>query len=133
VKQVGGPETPGVGFGLGIERLLMILEARDFSFKENETLDVFIITFDKETKYEAMKYANKLRNEGISVDIDHLERSFKAQFRYSDSLDSKYTIILGPDEIENQIFSLKNMKTGTQVEIEMDNLEKIVKLVNNNG
>jgi histidyl-tRNA synthetase len=129
VKQVDGPETPGVGFGLGIERLLMILEARDFSFEEKETLDVFIITFDKETKYEAMKYATKLRNEGVSVDIDHLERSFKAQFRYSDSLDSKYTIILGPDEIKNQMFSLKNMKTGNQVEIEMDNLEKIVKLV----
>lgn len=129
VKQVDGPETPGVGFGLGIERLLMILEARDFSFEEKETLDVFIITFDKETKYEAMKYATKLRNAGVSADLDHIERSFKAQFRYSDALDSKYTIILGPDEIKNQLFSLKNMKTGNQVEIEMDNLEKIVKLV----
>lgn len=129
VKQVDGPETPGVGFGLGIERLIMILEEREFVFKEKETLDVFIITFDKETKYEAMKYATKLRNEGVSVDIDHLERSFKAQFRYSDSLDSKYTIILGPDEIKKQLFSLKNMKTGKQVEIEMDNLEKIVNLV----
>lgn len=129
VKQVDGPETPGVGFGLGIERLLMILEARDFKYDFDNALDVFIITFDKETKLEAIRYATKLREQGISVDIDHLDRSFKAQFRYSDSMNSLYTIILGPDEIKNNLFSLKNMATGNQVEIEMDNIEKIVKLV----
>jgi histidyl-tRNA synthetase len=129
VKQVDGPETPGVGFGLGIERLLMVLKARGFEFNVNKTLDVFIVTFDKGTKIKGMEFATKLRKYGVSADIDHIERSFKAQFRYSDSLDSKYTIILGQDEIKNNIISLKNMKTGEQIEIEMDNIEKIIELV----
>jgi histidyl-tRNA synthetase len=129
VKQVDGPETPGVGFGLGIERLLMILKARGFEFNVNKTLDIFIVTFDKETKIKGMELVTKLRKKGMSADLDHIERSFKAQFRYSDSLDSKYTIILGQDEIKNNILSLKNMKTGEQIEIEMDNIEKIIELV----
>lgn len=129
VKQVDGPETPGVGFGLGIERLLMILNERKYKFNEKKTLDIFIVTFDKDTKIEGMKFATALRKNGISADIDHLSRSFKAQFRYSDSLDSKYTIILGPDEIKNNMIAIKNMKTGNQFDVEMDNIEEIIKLV----
>ncbi|MEA1974637.1 MAG: histidine--tRNA ligase [Bacillota bacterium] len=129
VKQVDGPETPGVGFGLGIERLLMVLKARKFKFNDEKTLDVFIVTFDKETKMKGMEFVTKLRKKGVAADIDHLERSFKAQFRYSDALNSKYTIILGSDEIENNKISLKNMKTGEQIEMQMDNIEKIIELV----
>lgn len=129
VKSVDGPETPGVGFGMGIERLLMILEAQETKVFEKDTLDIFVVTFDKVTRREAIKLSAKLRKKGISIDIDHLGRSFKQQFRYSDSLNSKFSIILGGDEIENNIVSIKNMETGKQVEIDMDNIDKIVELV----
>lgn len=129
VQSLDGPETPGVGFGLGIERLLLILEAQEIKIDEGNALDIFIVTFDDVTRREAIKFATKLREKNIAVDIDHLGRSFRQQFRYSDALNSKFSIILGGDEIEKQVVSIKNMETGNQMEIEMDNLDKIVSLV----
>lgn len=126
VEEIGGPEIPGVGFGLGIERLIMILENEGIEFPEMDTLDVFIIILGEEVKIEGLKILNNLRENNISADIDHLQRSLKAQFRYADKQNVKYTIVLGQNEVDNGKVMLKNMKTGEQIEVE---IEKIVEVL----
>lgn len=124
VQEVGGPEIPGVGFGMGIERLIMTLEGENVPFPEDNTLDVFIITLGEESKYEGLKIANELRKNGISSDFDHIDRSLKAQMRYADKMNVKFTIILGENEIKNSSVNIKNMITGVQTEANINDISK---------
>lgn len=127
VQDVDGPDIPGVGFGLGIERLIMTLEAEGAYFPEEKIHDVFIVILGSEAKYEGLRILNNLRKEGIAADFDHLERSLKAQFRYADKIGAKYTLILGEDELEQQKVNLKDMTTGDQTEVSIDKIHEVLK------
>ncbi|MEA3422632.1 MAG: histidine--tRNA ligase [Bacillota bacterium] len=122
VQEIGGPEVTGVGFGLGIERLIMTLEAEGISFPKENTMDVFIVILGDKPKLEGLKIINKLRSNGISADFDHLERSLKAQMRYANKMESKFTIILGENEIENGTVNIKNMLTSEQIEVKIEDI-----------
>jgi len=129
VEQVGGPPTPGVGFGMGIERLLMTLDGCGIEIPEPDTLDVFIVNLDEIAIATSLKVSKYLRMNGVSADNDHLKRSSKAQFKYLDKRKAKFTIKIGEQELESGTITLRNMNSGQQVSIGMDELIKIVEIV----
>jgi len=128
IETIGGPSTPGVGFGLGIERLILTLENNNIKIPEPRGIEVFIVAIGDRAYKKAVELSYKLRESSISVDIDHLNRSIKAQFKYADKINALYTIVIGEDELDNNSVSLKNMKTGKQNEIELDNIVDAIKV-----
>lgn len=123
VEQIDGPATPGVGFGLGIERLLLALENTGKVFPEPPKTDVYIAAMGEEALVVGMGMTRKMREKGLIVEIDHLKRSFKAQFKFADKLSAKRVVIIGEDEVKNGIFSVKDMTTGEQKTVPMAELE----------
>ncbi len=124
IELIGGPPIPGVGFGLGIERLLMILEATGNEIPEPENLDVFIAVMGDRAKMFGLKLMRDLRNQGVKVEMDSLGRNIKGQFKYSDRLESKYTIIIGDNELDQNMVSIKNMETSEQKQVPLQDIRK---------
>lgn len=122
VEELGGPSTPAVGFGMGIERLLLTLENNGIEIPNEKGLDIFIVTIGEKADKEAFRLLSDLRRSKISADKDYLGRSIKAQFKYSDKLEAEYTIVIGDDEVDKGVVSLKNMHTGEQQEVALVNL-----------
>lgn len=122
VEMLGGSSTPAVGFGMGVERLILTLESQNIVIPNEDGVDIFIVTIGDNAKNEAFKLSYQLRNNDISSDIDHLGKSIKAQFKYADKIGANFTIVIGDDEIEKDIVSLKNMKTGEQEEVKLSSL-----------
>jgi histidyl-tRNA synthetase len=122
VEEIGGPSTPGVGFGLGIERLLLTLENNNIEIPKPKGIDVFIVTMGERAYKKAIELSYELRKNSISADLDHLNRSVKAQFKYANKINSSYTIVIGDNELDNNSVSLKNMETGNQKQIKLDSI-----------
>ncbi|MBU5213535.1 histidine--tRNA ligase [Heyndrickxia sp. FSL K6-6286] len=119
VQEMGGPETPGIGFALSIERLLAALTVEGVTLPFEDEIDCYIVALGNEAKHKAMIMLQQLRKEGFSAEKDYLDRKMKAQFKAADRMKSKYVAILGEDELEKGITNLKNMETGEQVEISL--------------
>lgn len=125
VEQIGGPSGySGIGFGLGAERLLLTLEANGVEIGNPNHTDIFVVTIGDKAKLKSFSILKDLRENHISADKDHLDRSLKAQFKYSNKINAKYTIVIGDDELDKDEATLKNMETGDQ------KLIKISELVN---
>lgn len=124
IELIGGPSTPGVGFGLGIERLLMILEATGNEIPAPENLDVFIAVMGERAKLFGLKLMRELRMQGIKTEMDSLGRNIKGQFKYANRLDSKYTIIIGDNELDQNSVSIKNMETSEQKQVPLQDIVK---------
>lgn len=124
VTELGGPSTPSVGFGMGVERLLLTLESSGIEIPNEDKIDLFIVSMGEEADKLAFKLLAKLRREGISADKDYLGRGIKAQFKQADRSKAKNTLVIGDDEIERNIVSLKDMDSGEQKEISIDDLIK---------
>ncbi len=125
VEQIGGPSGySGIGFGLGAERLLLTLEANGVEIDNPNHTDIFVVTIGDKAKLKSFSILKDLRENHISADKDHLDRSLKAQFKYSNKINAKYTIVIGDDELDKDKATLKNMETGDQ------KLIKISELVN---
>ncbi|MBC5637614.1 histidine--tRNA ligase [Ornithinibacillus sp. BX22] len=127
VEQLGGPATPGIGFGMGIERLLMALEAENVEIPLEEALDCFIVSMGEEPKSEVVRITHELRQYGIQVDQDYQGRKIKAQFKAADRYKAKYVLVLGEEELEKNVINVKEMATGEQVEIPLDQLTLTMK------
>lgn len=126
VEEIGGPSTPGVGFGLGVERLILTLESNNIDIPKPTGLDIFIAAMGQNALEKAIDIVSVLRRLGYKADFDHLKRSLKAQFKYSDKKNASYTLVIGDNELEKGNAILKNMQTGEQSEISIDNTsEKI--------
>lgn len=121
VEQLEGPVTPGIGFGLGIERLIMVLENLNIEFPQDKGLDLFVISIGDKADSISTKIVHELRKKGVSSDKDHLRRSIKAQFKYADKLNTRYTAVIGDDEIESKSIILKNMNNSTQEKLNLEN------------
>ncbi len=120
IEQLGGPALPGVGFGMGIERLLLTMEACGAQIPMPDSVDVFIIAIGSEAKGTALKYLKELRKEGFKAEIDINERNVKGQFKYADKIGAKYTIILGEEELKNNRITLKDMEKSEQRETDIN-------------
>ena len=122
VEEVGGPPIPGVGFGLGIERLIMLMEANGAEFPEEDGLDVFIAVMGDQAKAYGQKLCREFRQKGLSVQMDTLARNIKGQFKYADRLNAKYTVVIGDNEIAEGVVSLKNMAKSEQTQVKFEDL-----------
>ena len=128
VEELGGPSTPGVGFGLGIERLMIVMEATGAYLPEDPPTDLFIAFVGEEAKKTAQKLAHDMRKQGFRVISDVAERNVKGQFKYADRVRSKYTVVIGEEEILSGELTLKNMESGDQTKIRLEELaEKLEK------
>ncbi len=124
VEEVGGPYTPGVGFGMGLERLLLILEAKGIEIPKPSDCDVFIATLGDRAKLEGLKLADSLRAKGSRVLTDVMGRGLKAQLKYADRSGAGYTVVIGDDELDKGVVTLRDMKNSTQKEIRIDEIDE---------
>ena len=122
VEELGGPHTPALGFGMGIERLLLLLKAQDIEIPEPSSCDLYIAPMGEAASLEAMKIVSDLRANGVSAQTDVVGRSLKAQMKFADKIGAKYTMVLGDNEIAEGKAKIKNMATGEANEAELADL-----------
>ncbi len=122
IEELGGPPIPGVGFGLGIERLIMLMEANDVKFPEESRPEVFIAVMGEAAKSFGLKLCRELRQKGVIAEMDTLSRNIKGQFKYADRLGAKYTLVIGEDELKKGVVSLKDMAKSEQREIKIETI-----------
>ena len=118
-------EIPSAGFGIGLERILYFLEKEKIELESEAKVQLYIGILGKESKIKAYEIVNRLRNQGIIVETDYMDRSVKAQMKYANKIGALYTVIIGEDEITKNQASVKNMETGENTQV---NLEKINEL-----
>jgi histidyl-tRNA synthetase len=121
-EELGGPPIPGVGFGLGIERLLITMEASGKEIPKPAGADAFIVVMGDAARKEGLALMRRLRGEGLKVEMDDMGRNVKNQFKYADRTGATSAIVIGDTEIEQQVVSLKDMESGEQVTIPMDEI-----------
>ena len=117
VEELGGKPTPGLGFGLGLDRILMALEGKAAGFPEPVRCEVYIASMGGQAQQRAVLLMDKLHKCGVPADCDLCARGLKAQMKYADRIGAKYTMVLGDNELETGKAELKNMKTGEKVKI----------------
>ena len=122
VETIGGPQTPGVGFALGLERLLVALEYEKLEPWEDKTTDFYIAPMDDTCKGYSLKVLNMLRMNGFNGDMDYMNRSLKSNFKQAERLNTKYIIIIGNDEIENNMVTIKDNETKESKTVAFDNI-----------
>lgn len=129
IGEVGGPTMPAVGFGMGIERLLLTLAEEGIEIPEPVHIHLYVGSMDLESKKEALKLANKLRGEGIACEIDVTGRNLKPQMKYANKIKAAFTVILGSTEVEERKANFKRMSDGEITNISLDDIEAIAKLI----
>jgi histidyl-tRNA synthetase len=127
VEDLGGPETPGIGFALSIERLLAALQAEKVEVPLNNQLDCFVVAMGDAASDAATSLLYRIRQGGLSADKDYLARKPKAQFKMADRLSAKYVLIIGDDELERNVVTIKDMGTGEQQDVELENVTSYLK------
>lgn len=130
IEQLGGPEMPAVGFGLGIERLLLTLQNEGIEIPNEGLYDLYIGARGEDGKLASFKLANTLRTRGIKTEINHMGRSLKAEMKYANKIGAKFTVVLGDDELQTGNAKLKRMSDGEQFEVNLNNIEEIVEILN---
>lgn len=118
-EELGGPHLPSLGFAMGLERVLMLMEKQNLPFEEPAVPDVYIAPMGEAAAEQAMKLCAGLRAEGFSALTDLSGRGLKAQMKYAAKIRAKYVLVLGDNELAQGKANLKNMATGAQVEIEL--------------
>ena len=130
IEQLGGPEMPAVGFGLGIERLLLTLKNEGIEIPSEGLYDLYVGARGEEANLASFKLANTLRTRGIKTEINHMGRSLKAEMKYANKIGAKFTVVLGDDELQTGNAKLKRMSDGEQFEVNLNNIEEIVAILN---
>lgn len=122
VEECGGPATPGIGFALGVERLLMELDSQGIMIEEPPAPDIYIATLGQKAVDFAQQLVYKLRGFNVRAETDLMGRSLKAQMKYADKRGFAFTIVLGDDEIEAGKGVLKDMRTGDQKDVSLESI-----------
>ena len=124
IEELGGPPIPGVGFGLGIERLLLLMDANEAYFPEDQGVEVFIAVMGERAKAFGLKLCREMRQKGIVAEMDTLARNIKGQFKYADRLNARYTLVIGDNELDKGVVSLKDMVASSQREVAIEDIYK---------
>lgn len=125
-EDIGGPSAPGIGFAMSIERLLLAMNAEGKSFDEEPNLEVYIVTLGDDAKRPGFKLLNELRKSGIRSDMDYMDRKMKGQMKSADRLNAEVVVVIGEDEVAEDVAMVRNMSDGTQEKIATSELvEKI--------
>ena len=127
VEEIGGPATPGVGWGMGKERMLMTMEACGAEIPEERGTEVFIATMGEEGRKAGIRLMSQLRREGICVQMDVMGRNLKNQFKHANRIKAKKTIVIGDNELATGRLTIKDMATGDQTEATMDSIADALK------
>ncbi len=122
VETMGGPATPGVGFAIGIERLLLALKAEGINISEQKSLDVYAFSTGTDEKPYLINLVNILRMNGFNVEADYMNRNMKNNFKQADKLKAKYIIIIGSNEVENNIVTIKDNNNQDEFKVKKENI-----------
>lgn len=122
VAEVGGPDQPGIGMAIGLERIALILEKQEIAAGSRRPLDVYLISLGEAAEREITSQLFKLRQAGFSAERDYLGRKMKAQMKSADRMQARYTAILGDDELTRGEIALKSMETGEQRTVKLAEL-----------
>lgn len=122
VSEIGGPEQPGIGLGIGLERILLILENQKVEMEGVKPLDVYLVALGGEAEAEITKQLFLLRSQGFSAERDYLGRKMKAQLKSADRMSARFTAILGEEELQRGEIALKSMATGEQRTVKLADL-----------
>lgn len=122
VEDLGGPESPGIGFAMSIERLLLALEMEKVEIGQDQSLDAYVIAMDAASKKKAVSIVRDLRANGISADMDFTDRKMKAQMKSADRKKARFVIVIGESELESGKAAVKEMATRDQQEVPFDEL-----------
>ena len=122
VEYFGGPETAGFGFGLGLERLLLVLDKQGIELPVEENLDVYIAVLGSGANGKALELVQAIRYQGFKAERDYLGRKIKAQFKSADTFKAKTVITLGESEVESGVVKVKNNATREEVTVSFEEL-----------
>ncbi len=124
IAQMGGPETASLGFAMGIERLMMVLESQQTELPKTNNCDLYIVTMGENASLKASELCNDLRVDGFKVQTDISNRGLKAQMKYANKIGALYTLVLGDTEVDSGKAKLKNMNTGEETDISLNTLSQ---------
>ena len=122
ISQLGGTPTCGVGFGMGIERLLMLMEAENVIIPAHENVKLYIATMGDAAYKKAFEIVSALRDKGVKAEVDHAGRGIKAQFKYADKIHAENVVTLGENELASGIAQIKHMADGSLKEVKIDEI-----------
>lgn len=127
IEEVGGPDMPGVGFGLGKERLLMLMDACNADFGAELKPELFVAWVGDESLSYSLKLVHEMRKKGVRTVLDTKARNLKGQLKYANKLGAAYSVVIGESEIETGELTLKNMNTSEQIKVSRDELIDAIK------
>lgn len=122
INEIGKKEIPAVGFGIGLERILLFLENEKIDLDVEQPVELYVGIIGDVALADSFRIIHKLRNKGIKTETDFLGRSVKAQMKYANKIDARHTVIIGENEVNENKVNVKNMETGEQVEVSLDQL-----------
>lgn len=122
ISDLGGSDVPGIGFAVGIERILMLLENLGVEIPNDDKVTVYFAPMGEKESEKAFELATALRKRGITADFDHMGRGIKAQFKYADKIGAKYVAVIGSTELEEGVVKLKNMADGLEESLKFSDL-----------
>ena len=120
IKSLGGPDQPGIGYAMGVERLLMVMKAQGIEIPAPAACDLYIGSIGEEASVEALRLCGILRGEGFSAECGIVGRSVKAQMKYADKIGARFSMVLGDNELAEKKATVKNMATGENAEVTLD-------------
>jgi len=129
VAYFGGPETPGVGFGMGLERLLLVLDKQGVEMPIETALDVYVAVLGTGANGRALELVQALRAQGFAAERDYLDRKLKAQFKSADIFKAKTLITLGESEVESGQVTVKNNYNREEITVSLDQIQENYQLI----
>ena len=131
---MGGPSVPSLGFAMGIERIMLLLEAQGTKLPQSNSCDLYIAAMGKDAALMATELVAALRHDGFKAETDICGRGLKAQMKFADKIGAAFSIVLGDDELSTGRAVLKNMKGGERCEIDLNNLsDSLFKALNSSA
>ncbi|KAF0393992.1 histidine--tRNA ligase [Pediococcus pentosaceus] len=129
VEELGGPEVSGVGFGLGVERLLLLLNAETQTTLQSKQLDFYVVGIGDLVQNNVLKVVHELRQMNFVTEQDYLDRKPKAQFKSADKLNAKYVVTIGESEMNDRVFKLKDMHSGEERTVALSEINTLKDLL----
>ncbi|MHC1720723.1 MAG: histidine--tRNA ligase [Clostridiaceae bacterium] len=125
IEEIDGPHTPAMGFGMGIERLILTLEQNNQTIPCDPYIDIYVGSMGDVAKVKAMQLVHALRQKGLKCECDHMDRSVKSELKYANKIDAQYALVIGEDELKTGKTKLKRMRDGELFDCDINDLESI--------
>jgi histidyl-tRNA synthetase len=125
IEQIDGPSTPAMGFGMGMERLILTMEQNNITIPVEPFIDLYVGSMGDAAKLKSMQLVNSLRQKGMKCESDHMDRSVKAEMKYANKIGARYTLVIGEDELNTGKAKLKRMSDGELFDCDINDIESI--------